>query len=401
MFASNLTIEQSVTHEACEFMRQIKWRNAFATQSVYTNILITCVFNAVVFPFSTILNGAFILCVFLNRPLRNQKSIVLLAFLAITDLLVGAVIQPMFVGSAVCRLTQTCKFSETISSAVCFLVAICACSSFFHTSLVACDRYVAIQHALRYKVIVTTNKLRIGSVVAWIFSVLLVCMFSFFSDTQKIVLAVLSILFALNAYFYKAICLESRRLSRRINVLTPHQGVSNLNQKRQLKAVKTTVLIFGCLSVCYGPTFFAHVIFIFILPMNPSNVSEWLCVFLWTRTLMMVNSLCNALIYQNRVPRFRKTIQGLFKTNRRTATNSQQPDTRRPMNCFDRAQSNCLKDGIPKITRDPPFISNNETGEKSKVTEHLRPVKNAENLQDDVESSMNNFKLKKRSRTEI
>ena len=103
MSATNLTVYHEVTHEACEFMRKIRWRNEFFTQSVYTNVLITAIVNAVIFPFTAIFNGAFILCAFYDRTLRRQKSVVLLAFLAITDLLVGVVIQPMFVVSALCR----------------------------------------------------------------------------------------------------------------------------------------------------------------------------------------------------------------------------------------------------------------------------------------------------------
>ena len=316
MTSTNLTALLSVTHEACRFRRKIEWKTEFFTTTLYTNILVNAVVNALVCPVTAVFNGFYILSVFRKRHSRNHKPTVLLAFLALTDFFVGTVVQPLFVTSAVCRLTQKCTYSQAIADAACFLIALCAVSSFFHIALIAFDRYIAIKHALRYKTLVTNERCLAGTVTAWVLSVLMVCTFSYFDFAQLVSFIVLLIISAIIVWFYVVIYFESRRHHQMIITSIPLQGpAQHLSQEKEFKAFKTTSLIVGCLSICYVPSYLAQVISSFILPMNSSNVSQWLCVFLWVRTMMMVNSLCNPFIYDRRVHshRFRETIMYIFQ----------------------------------------------------------------------------------------
>ena len=104
MSSTNLTepspFGKLLANEAAMFIKNVQWKTEYFTPAVYITVLVSGVLNAVTFPFTALLNGIFILSVLLKKYFRKHKSCVLLAFLAMTDLLVGAVVQPMLLVSA-------------------------------------------------------------------------------------------------------------------------------------------------------------------------------------------------------------------------------------------------------------------------------------------------------------
>ena len=245
--------------------------------------------------------------------LRRKKSTVVLGYQALTDFAVGIVVQPTFVATQLCRITGQCRVC-TLDSIFYYLIAVICASSFDHLLLVAWERYIAIKHALRYKLIVTTNRLLATTITVWLVEIAWNGVFFFgrvssFSIYNIVKLIVIITCLSIIVYFYAAIYLESRRHRVFVSTFTPQQGRSRL---RELKAAKTTVLVLGCLLTCYAPicVFFT---LSSIFPMNSSNGSLWESVIAWAITFALLNSLINPLLYGWRVQEIREVVGSTFK----------------------------------------------------------------------------------------
>ena len=317
----NSTVPQM--HQVCNVLGTYPWRDEYLTAPVYRNLIVTSVINGLSFPFTAILNAFFILCILLKPNLRRKKSTVLMGYLAVTDLVVGLIVQPVFLASVLCRLTGRCSSCDVDTARVYLFRVICG-SSLVHVTLIAWERYIAIKYALQYKLVVTTKRLLAGTIAAWLISVALVCV-SFFHITLSLLFHVIEVLisFAAIVYFYIVIYLESKRHYREIKANNPLRE-TNLLREKEFKAAKTTAVIFGCLLICYGPSFIVIIVGKLIFPFNQSNATIWACIYPWLPTLLMLNSLCNPLIYGWRVKEFRDVIASIFQVFKCCSTNDTQ-----------------------------------------------------------------------------
>ena len=115
-----------------------------------------CVINALSFHFTVLLIAFFILCILLKPNLRKKKSTILMGYLAVTDLVVGVIVQPVFLVSVLCRIAGQCS-GCAVDTARGYLLRVSCGSSLVHATLIAWERYIAIKHALQYKLVVTTK----------------------------------------------------------------------------------------------------------------------------------------------------------------------------------------------------------------------------------------------------
>ena len=324
MSSINSTVSQ--THEVCNILGTYQLRDEYFTAAVYRNLIVICAINGLSFPFTTLLNAVFILCILLKPNLRRKKSTVLIGYLAVTDLLVGVTVQPKFLVSVLCRMTGRCS-SCPVDTVRVYLLRVSCGSSLVHVTLIAWERYIPIKQALQYKLVVTTKRLLAGMIAAWLVSVALICI-PFFHVTLSILFYAIEVLISLTAivHFYIVIYLESMCHCREIKACNPLPQ-TNRSRKNEFKAAKTTAVIFCCLLIWYGPSFVAIIISKSIFPVKRSNASIWNCIYPWIPTVIMLNSLCNPLIYGWRVKEFRNLIASIFQIFKCwSSNNSQQPE---------------------------------------------------------------------------
>ena len=100
----------------------------------------------------------------------------MLSSLAVTDVLVGSLSIPL---SAVVELLVTRQVQADHSICVLDFVAISstvflAICSFFHLTMIAWERYVAIRKWIDYKVMVTKGRTKKLAIVAWVLTIVTV-----------------------------------------------------------------------------------------------------------------------------------------------------------------------------------------------------------------------------------
>ena len=163
--ASNTTVNSTLP-DACSLLGIFAWKESYLTPTTFIMYLITVVLETLMCPFTILLNSLVILAAKRKRYLRKQKTCVLLACLAVTDLLVGAVVLPLVVTSHILRLLGK-RLVCIVDKIATETVYIGCGASLFHLAIISGERYVAIKHSLRYETLVTTERLRVAIAFAW------------------------------------------------------------------------------------------------------------------------------------------------------------------------------------------------------------------------------------------
>lgn len=127
-------------------------------------VIINCVLNAPLM-FLSIIGNALVIAAILRTPSFRSPSFILLCSLAVSDLLVGLVVQPLYVakeltdGSSVFRICEVAGFT------------LCGVSLVTMTTI-SVDRFVALYYHMRYTTMVTTLRVLLhgGNYMAYVFS---------------------------------------------------------------------------------------------------------------------------------------------------------------------------------------------------------------------------------------
>ena len=302
---------------ACSFLGNYSWREEYLMPTNFILIIVAVSAEAVMIPFTVLFNALMIFLVWRKRYLRKQKPCVLLACLAATDLMVGAVVLPLVITGHALRLSRA---PVCVVDAVTLESLFIACgASMYHLVIVSGERYVAIKHSLRYKTLVTTRRLTAAVATAWAISLV-----STLSGLINIVVKsknaqVAGVIFDAITFLgfpvcFAAICfcqvvvfLESQRHRRDIRAHQVSEDAARDILKKD-KAARTTTIVVGALLLCYAPVTACHaVISAADLPMSVALGPAYL-----TDVFLFFNCILNPIIYCLRTQDFRRALRELF-----------------------------------------------------------------------------------------
>ena len=108
-----------------------------------------------------ILGNSLVLAAILSTPSLRSPAILLLCNLAVSDLLVGLVIQPLFIVSVF--------HSTRLLTSIWFILSNSACGiSLCTLTAIAVDRFLAVHYHLRYSTIVTSFRIKTFLTAQWL-----------------------------------------------------------------------------------------------------------------------------------------------------------------------------------------------------------------------------------------
>ena len=295
----------------CFLLGAFRWQEEYLTPTNFLLLAIAFSAEVMTVPLAVLANILVIVAVSRKRYLRKQKPCVLLACLASTDLLVGAVVLPSFITSHAFRFARA---PICIVDTVAFSSMYVGCgASLLHLVIISGERYVAVKHALRYETLVTTGRLITAIASAWATSVasLLAALVNIVLENHAalFVITILAILGSLAAILFCqiAVFLETRRHRRHIQA---HQ-VSEAAAKEMLKkdkATRTTTMVVAALLVCYAPAILCDVVILMgHFPMDTTLVAIYV-----TEVFIFANSFINPVIYCMRLQDFKRALGELF-----------------------------------------------------------------------------------------
>ena len=243
----------------------------------------------------------------LPKPLKT-----LLLSLAVSDLGVGLTVQPFCISLLVKWLQR--DNPGCLAYKLFFMVmTVFSVASFFGVVLVSLDRYLAIHLHLRYRELVTHNRVVAVVISAWIVSAILSLITVWYpSESSLTVFAVGVICIFFTTLFFGKIFVVFRRHQEQIQVLQVQRGTQNSDAANLASLLKSAVGIFYIYVVfmlCYMPRAFSLVA---TATSEPNTALKAFLIYSWT--LVFLNSSLNPIVYCWKMRHIRSAIMDILRS---------------------------------------------------------------------------------------
>ena len=230
----------------------------------------------------------------LPKPVR-----ILLLSLAVSDLAVGLIVQPLAIATLVTQNNEyTFQFEKTSEVfGICFTAA-----SFLNITALGADRFLAIHLHLRYQELVTHRRIVTAVITIWVFSAT-VSLFDLWDKmmtaAQATLLAIVVVCFISTTFFYFKIYLTVRHLTSQIHTLQVQQASQNVestsqNTASQRKSAIAIFYVYIVFLLCYLPRY--SIYFANMVSSHEPSVAEEILI-IYAVALVHLNSSLNPLIY--------------------------------------------------------------------------------------------------------
>ena len=263
--------------------------------------IVNCVLNSLLTITAIIFNSVTI------QALRKTSSLpkplkTLLLSLAVSDLGVGLLVEPFYIGLLVKWLQR-----DTLTDATCttfyWIMGLFSGASFVGVMALSVDRFLAIHLHLRYQELVTPKRVNVLVISIWVSSALLSLIKLLVPMTiAYLVFAITGILCLLvSGLLFLKIYLTVQRHRNQIQALQAYTQIANTARLR--KSAVETFYIYLVFLKCYLPNFCSFAI------MAVSKFSSGVKVFVISSiTLILLNSSLNPVVYCWKMRHIRRAI---------------------------------------------------------------------------------------------
>lgn len=243
---------------------------------------------------------------------KNLKT--LLLNLAVSDLSVGVLGQPLYIVRRVGQLhgnLHKLRTSFSIVANVLFL------SSFCGVTAASADRFVSIWKPLRYPQLVTHERVVITVIAIWLLSAFL-GLANVFLLTEKMSFVIFFIIelfcFVSTTWFTLKVYLMIRRQNLQIQARAHSAQNSHIMIKDATlnKSAQSTYWIHFAFWVCYFPQFFVSCLRQFIT--HPHQQHTFMMILVSSWTLVLLNSALNPIIYCWKMRSIRRTMIDILQS---------------------------------------------------------------------------------------
>lgn len=260
----------------------------------------------------------------LSSPLKT-----LLLSLAVSDLGVGLLVQPLYVASFVMESegNSSASYNFVIKSYDMIVVFLCV-ASFLGVTALSVDRFLAIHLHLRYQAIVTHKRVVASVVSIWVLSAVISQTALRIRQVTFLMFGTISVICLISsAFFYYKIYVTVQRHANQIQVLQlqPRQGDNEMVEynARLKKAAIGTFYVYLVFLICNLP----NTLF-FLIPSNLVHQSADLGTILsLADTLVFLNSSLNPLIYCWKMRHIRQAIMEMLRKIYLGPQHSHSPNT--------------------------------------------------------------------------
>ena len=231
--------------------------------------------------------------------------------LAITDLGVGLISQPlmatlMLLVDNIDMKILNIMFSHLFSS---LSLTFCGVSVFASTAL-SVDRLLALVLGLRYRHVVTLKRIRAVLACGCLAVLLILLVWNFREKTAKIIIKIcltLCLIISLFSYTKIVIRLRQHQSSVRDNVQQrrTNAGGIPLNLDRYKRIVVSIALVQLALVICYFPFLIFHI----VTHLKDIHRGHYLLWYFHTSTLIFLNSSLNPFLYCWRIKEIRQAVK--------------------------------------------------------------------------------------------
>lgn len=320
MGTSNGTIPSE--NSSCFFLDVILFEASY--RALYVTTVLTSVINAVTLMFAIVGNSIILTAILKTTALRTCSNF-FLGNLVISDLLVGLTVQPLFV---------LYKAGETLGKYSCLAHALfstsawlCAGVSFLTLTALNCERHIAIFAPLRYKSLVKPRGVLKISLLIWLVSLLLVSS-RFYGLSNTVFNAICCTIIVVSLVTFLVISIRIHRVvqRQRIKIASSHHVKEVQRWQKQAQEAghaRNVAWVTFIFFACYFPTLVVMIVYTII-----GYTVKLKTVYLWSDTLVLLNSSINPGIYCWRNKGIRKAVLKVLRFRKDTSVQPDQQSSR-------------------------------------------------------------------------
>ena len=252
-----------------------------------TIIIINCVLNAPLMLIS-ILGNALVLAAIIRTPSIRSTHMIMLCSLAVSDLLVGLIAQPIHIAD---RLTRD-RFVDHVA----LMMGYSLCGvSFLTITAITVDRLLSLYYHMRYATLVTESRIKYTIIITWSISFLVSGIDFWNTRVHRFTIGlVIVICLIISSFSYINIYRIVRR--HQLQIFVQQQAVqssdaeNNLNMARLKRSALNSFIFYIALIVCYLPLYV-------LLTLHGLSIKDWQSEWGFADTAVFMNSSINPLLY--------------------------------------------------------------------------------------------------------
>ena len=273
--------------------------------SIETAVVSICVLNAPLMLIS-IAGNILVLTAIKRTPSIRSSSITMLRSLAVSDLLVGFIVQPCFLASLLTR--------ASIIEGVSKITAFCLCGVSLSTmTAISIDRFLALQYPMRYQATITAKPRAHNTlvVIIWTSNFVFLGFYVWNWPVYFIMIATGVCLFILVSTFcyiriYRIVCHHQTQIQAQQQAAQQNSTGDNCNMVRMKRSALNTFIFYIAMILCYFPI----IISLCIASITYKNLPE---VWHFADTVVFLNSSVNPLLYCWRLGEIRMAVLKILR----------------------------------------------------------------------------------------
>ena len=284
-----------------------------STEEVFITNIVTCILNSFFSLLTCIGNFIVVFAIGKTRDLHSP-SFILLGCLAVSDLLVGLICQPLFVALKIAELKENFAVFCTLKLLQSLSAWITAGASFLILATVSIDRLLSLTLHLRYNTIVTVPRVFQTTVALWIFAtVIILPRFWMASKWYFIPIALIFLLFFVIIISIWKIFRIVRKHQQQINDQTlavSHPPANTVNIFKCRRSAVTVLYIYGLFLFFYVP------FMVFLLMKTFIGYTRTVkIVYDYAATAVFINSFLYPVLYCCRISEIRRAVNNIMRRN--------------------------------------------------------------------------------------
>ena len=280
-----------------------------------TEVSITTMVLAIVFMIATVPGNLMVILAVLfdpNKNLRNPFTL-LVANLAVTDLIVGALVEPLSINTHYRESRGLSISMSWFSQSVYFL---CCTASLLSLAALTVDRYLAITKPLWYRANANYGRVATAVSLVWILSCCSTSIFFFVGFVAyAFVFANITMFCTIFIFIFSYVRIFQYAKNQITQIDNLTDGQTELNKARQRaiemenKLTKTYLIMLGIFLSCYIPSCIM-IYFMNLCQGCSCELIHWLRDFHFV--FITINSLINPFLYAFRLPNFKSAVKRIL-----------------------------------------------------------------------------------------
>ena len=286
-----------------------------STEEVFITNIVTCILNSFFSLLTCIGNFIVVFAIGKTRDLHSP-SFILLGCLAVSDLLVGLICQPLFVAHKIAELKENfavfCKLKVLQSLSAWITGGV----SLFILAAVLIDRLLALTLHLRYNTIVTVPRVFQTTIALWIFATVTVLPRFWMASKWHFIPIALGVLkffvIVISVWKIFRIVRKHQQQIKGQTIAVSHLPANTVKILKCRKSAVTVLYIYGLLLIFYLPLMVLLVMEKFVGYTRTVRI-----VYEYAATAVFINSCLNPVVYCWRISEIRRAVKNFIRRSSR------------------------------------------------------------------------------------